>query len=98
MSVYFNLVWILIIFFVALYNYIYIGVVLPELEKIRGSSQIELLPTKQVGDIDEYVRLQAQKDNKPWQYYPARYWRSVATVLASLSMFGLLIAELGPGG
>ena len=94
---YFNLVWILIIVCAVLYNYIYIGVVLPELEKIRGSSPIELMPSKQIGDIDEYVRIKDQLPHKPWQYYPARYWRSVATVLAMFSIVGLLVAELGSG-
>ena len=61
MNAYFNLVWILLLVFAALYNYIY----------------------------------QDQKQQKPWPYYPARYFRPVAIGLAMLSMVGLLVAELG---
>jgi len=93
-NTYFNFVWLLLIVYAALYNYIYIGVVLPELEKFRGSSKIELMPSKQLADLDEYVRLFGGAEEKPWQYYPARHCRAAVAFLALLSLVGLLVAKL----
>ena len=97
METYFLVVWGLLIAFIAVYNYLYITVVVPALKGIRGNAQIELMPSKQIEDIDEYVRSLESKNSKPWQYYPARYIRAVAAVLALLVISGFLFIRTEVG-
>lgn len=97
METYFFVVWGLLIIFIAVYNYLYITAVVPALAKTKGNAHIELMPSRQIQDIDEYVRLFESENVKPWQFYPARYVRACGGVLALLAILGFLFfrAEVG---
>ncbi len=97
MDAYFFFVWILIILYVALFNSVYASVAIPTINQSGGNAQLELLPTKQISALDEYVRIVEIGGTRPWQYYLARHARSSTATIAVLGVIGLLIsgAEVG---
>ena len=85
----FIVVFLLFVVYIALGSYLYFCKILPGIDRAGGRG-VPGLPSEQLRQIKEYVRLLDEKNERPWYYPFLRYNPQIAAVLFALWLWVLL--------
>ena len=78
---YFSIVWILVVTYVVVGLYVHTRKILPKLREVHGHAVMPLMPSKQLSQIDEYLKILDEAGERPWYYLYLRHIRKIISAL-----------------
>ena len=88
---YFFILFSLFATYVVIGNYLYLSKVLPALNKNGKNEHPSFMPSGQLKQIETYITILNEKNEKPWFYYLLKYNKTIVTILLMLFVSFMVI-------